>query len=199
MSKDYYRDALLIGIGGTGALLVLGRVAGWAAERLPTLHREVTVVFGLDFDSVLPGISIPAAAMRHGLIFAGLIAVLAAFIVAHCKSPVIRGLLFVLGSLALVGDWGSTADFAEQWIARMVFLAVVVVGVSRVARLNLLGYFLVLAIPGLVAGAEEMLAQPNGFYHAQGVMCDVALGVVLLWPVVGWLTAKRGVVTAAQG
>jgi hypothetical protein len=63
--------------------------------------------------------------------------------------------------------------------------------VSRVARLNLLGYFLVLTIPNLVAGAEEMLAQPNGFYHVQGAMCDVALAVVLLWPAAEWITARK--------
>ncbi|HEY1424864.1 MAG TPA: CPBP family intramembrane glutamic endopeptidase [Candidatus Acidoferrum sp.] len=199
MPKDYYRDALLIGVGGTGAFLVFDRVAGWAAERWPTLHRAAPASFGLNFDALLPGISIPAAAALHGLLVTGLIAALAAFIVAHCKSALVRGMLFVVASLALVGDWGSTADFAQQWVVKALFLAVVVFGVARVARLNLLGYFLVLAIPGLVAGAEEMLAQPNGFYHVQGVMCDVALAVVLLWPVVGWMTAKREVMTATQG
>jgi hypothetical protein len=195
MPKDYYRDALLIGVGGTGAFLALARVAGWAAERWPTLHRAAPASFGLSFDALLPGIAIPASAMLHGLLVTGLIAALAAFIVAHCKSTLVRGLLFVMASLAMVGDWGSTADFAQQWVFKALFLAVVVLGVSRVARLNLLGYFLLLAIPGLVAGAEEFLAQPNRFYHVQGVLCDVALAVVLLWPVVGWMTAKRQAAT----
>ena len=121
---------------------------------------------------VLPGIAISATAVLRGLLFTGLIAVTAGFILAHCKSPVMRGLLFVLGSLAvLVGGWGSPADFLKQWVASAVFLAVVVFGVAQVVRLNLLGYFLVLAIPGLIVGAVELLSQPNGFYHAQGSLC----------------------------
>jgi cytochrome c oxidase assembly factor CtaG len=127
----------------------------------------------------------------HGLVFSGLIAAIGGFIVAHCKSPMIRGLLFVLGSLTMVGSWGSPADFAKQWIAQAVYLAVVVFGVTKVARLNLLGYFLVLAIPGLLLGAVELLSQPNVFYHQQGAICLGALSVLLAWPLAGWLTAKN--------
>jgi hypothetical protein len=190
MPGTYYRDALMIGVGGTGALLALSRVTEWASSHWPTPHRALGAAFGFDFDSFVPGIAIPAGAILHGLVFTGLIAVVAGFIAAHCKSPALRAALFVLGSLAMVGGWGSPADFVKQWIARAVFLAVVVFGVTRVARLNLLGYFLVLAIPGLLLGAVEMLSQPNSFYHQQGVMCVVALGILLAWPVVGWVTAK---------
>jgi hypothetical protein len=118
------------------------------------------------------------------------IALIGGFIAAHCKSPAVRAALFVLGSLAMVGDWGSPADFAKQWMARAVFLAIVVFGVSRVARLNLLGYFLVLAIPALLLGAVELLSQPNAFYRQQGAICLGALAVLLIWPLAGWLTAN---------
>ena len=192
MPKYYYRDALLIGMGATGALVALGRFTAWAAERWPTIHREASAAFGLDFDSFLPGISISAGAARHGLVFAGMIAVIAAFIVAHCKSPAIRGLLFVLATLTMIADSGSTGDFLKQWMGSAVYLALVVFGISRVARLNLVGYFLALAIPALLAGCVEMFSQPNRFYQAQGAMCAAALGIVLAWPIVAWLTAKDG-------
>jgi DNA-binding transcriptional regulator of glucitol operon len=54
------------------------------------------------------------------------------------------------------------------------------------------GYFLALAIPALLAGCVEMFSQPNRFYQAQGAMCAAALGIVLAWPIVAWLTAKDG-------
>jgi membrane protease YdiL (CAAX protease family) len=190
MPGPYYRDAVMIGVGGTGALLALSMVTEWVSAHWPTQHRALGAAFGFDFDSFLPGVSIPAAAVLHGLVYAGLIAVVGGFILAHCKTPVIRGMLFVLGSLAMVGDWGSPADFAKQWIARAVFLAVVVFGVTQIARLNLFGYFLVLAIPGLLLGALEMLSQPNGFYRLQGELCLAALAVLVIWPVAAWLTAK---------
>ena len=148
--------------------------------------------FGLDYDSYLPSLSVPASALLHGLLYAGLVAAIGGFILAHCKSPTIRALLFVLASLAMVSNWGSPADFLKQWATRAVFLAVVVFGVSRVARLNLFGYFLVLAIPQLILGSAELLSQPNGFYHAQGVACIVALGLLLIWPLTAWATAKGG-------
>jgi len=180
----------LIGVGGTAALIALRRVSDWASARWPTPHQSLGAAFGNDFDSVLPGISIAATAVLHGLLFAGAIAAAAAFVVAHCKSPIVRGLLFVLASLAMVGGWGSAADFLKQWIASAVFLAVVIFGIAHVVRLNLLGYFLVLAIPTLLAGCVELLAQPNGFYHTQGMVCAASLGVLLIWPVASWPLAK---------
>jgi membrane protease YdiL (CAAX protease family) len=190
MAKNYYRDALLIGVGGTAALIALKRVSDWMSAHWPTPHPSLGAAFGNDFDSVLPGISISATAMLHGLLFTGAIAATAAFVAAHCKSPVVRGLLFVMASLAMVGAWGSTADFLKQWIAGLVFLAVVVFAVARVVRLNLLGYFLALAIPTLLAGCVELLAQPNGFYHTQGLVCAAVLGAVLAWLIAAWLTTK---------
>jgi membrane protease YdiL (CAAX protease family) len=191
MPNYYYRDALMIGAGGTGALLALRRALEWASAHWPTQHRALSAGFGMDFDSFLPGMSIPAAAVLRGLLISGLIAAVGGFVLAHCKSPVMRGLLFILGSLAMVGDWGSTADFAKQWIASAVLLLVVVFGVKKVVRLNLLGYFLVLTIPTLILGSAELLSQPDGFYKHQGTLCLVALIVLLAVPLSAWMTSKR--------
>jgi hypothetical protein len=167
------------------------RVSEWVSTLWPTTHQSLGAAFGSDFDSLLPAIAIAAATVLRGLLFTGLIALLAGFIAARCKSPAVRGLLLVVASLAMAGGWGSPADFVKQWLASAVFLAVVVFGVARVVRFNLLGYFLVLAISSLMLGCVELRSQPNGFYHAQGVVCAIALGVLLLWPVASWLTAKR--------
>jgi hypothetical protein len=192
MPNYYYRDALMIGVGGTGALLALRHVAEWASAYWPTQHRAVSPAFGMDFDSFVPGISIPAAAVLRGLLISGLVAAVSGFVLAHCKSPIIRGMLFILGSLAMVGDWGSPSDFAEQWIAKSVFLAMVVFGVLKVVRLNLLGYFLVLTIPTLILGSVELLSQPDSFYQHQGIVCLVVLAALLAIPLLAWMTSKRG-------
>ena len=92
----------------------------------------------------------------------------------------------------MTGGWGSPADLAKQWIANAIFLAVVVFGVMKVVRLNLLGYFLVLAISGLLMGSIELLSQPNGFYRTQGIECLAALALLVAWPMTEWLRAAKG-------
>ena len=59
------------------------------------------------------------------------------------------------------------------------------------ARLNLLGYFLVLTIPTLILGSVELLSQSDGFYRHQGIVCLVALLVLLAVPLSAWMTSKQ--------
>jgi membrane protease YdiL (CAAX protease family) len=195
MPGSYYRDALLIGVGGTGALVAVSRITEWLLARWPTPHHSYPAMFGTDFDSLLPAISLPATAVLHGLLFSGFIAVAGGFILAHCKSPVIRALLFVFGSLAMVSHWGSPADFLKQWIARAILLGVVVFGISRIVRLNLLGYFLVLAVPTLILGAEELASQPNRTYQHEAMAILATLVALLLWPLMAWLGGRTQATT----
>ena len=190
MPKSYYRDALLIGLGATAGLMALRRAVEWVSMLWPTPKQYLGAAFGPNFDAYVPGISIAAGVVLKGLLFTGAIAVAGGFIASRCKSPGLQVALFGLGSLAFVGGWGSPADFVKQWLAGAIFLAVVVFGVLRVVRLNLLGYFLVLSIPGLFLGGIELFSQPNSFYRLQGVMCFVAVGLVLIWPLVSWFRAR---------
>jgi len=193
MPGTYYRDALAIGVGGTAALIAVKRVSEWVSTHWRTAHQSLGAAFGNDFDSVLPAISISATTVLRGLLFTGLIALTAGFIAARCKSSAVRVVLFVLGSLAMTGGWGSPADFLKQWIANAIFLGIVVFGVTRVARLNLMGYFLVLAISALMLGTIELASQTNHFYRHQGILCGVALVVLLMWPLTSWLSAKESI------
>ncbi|HXT25531.1 MAG TPA: hypothetical protein VN749_11965, partial [Candidatus Eisenbacteria bacterium] len=172
-------------------LIAVSRATEFVLRRWPTPHRSFPAGFGLDFDSYMPGISISATAALHGLLLAAAIAAVGGFVLAHCKSPLLRALLFVVASIALVNSWGSPADFLKQWLAQLIFLAVVVFGIARVVRMNLLGYFLVLAIPSLILGAQELLSQPNGFYRQQGYLVLAALLALLSWPLTGWLTGAK--------
>ncbi|HEU0369599.1 MAG TPA: hypothetical protein VFR42_10330, partial [Candidatus Acidoferrum sp.] len=86
--------------------------------------------------------------------------------------------------------WGSPADFVKQWLAQIIFLAVAVIGIAKVVRLNLLGYFLVLALPTLVMGAQELLSQPSGFYRQQGYLVMALLVMLLVWPLAQWMRSR---------
>ena len=187
MPAAYYRDALLIGLGGTAGLLGLERLLAAASTYWPTTHRYLDVVFGQDFDAIFPAVSIIGGTLLRGLLWTGLVTVIASFIAAHVRQSGPRVLLFLLGALSLVGgSWGTPADFAKQFLARLILLGVLVFGVRFIMRFNLLGCFLVVAGTTLVTGAAEMLAQPDAFYRANGYAVLFMLVLLFAWPLAAW-------------
>jgi hypothetical protein len=119
--------------------------------------------------------------------YMGVVALVATFIVAKLCPPWLRFLLFVLGTLVLVGgNWGGPADFAKQWIVQAILLGVMVAGVVWIMRFNLLGGFLVLACISLVGGAAELLSQPDAFYRGNGFAVVLILVMVFAWPILFW-------------
>jgi hypothetical protein len=187
MTADYYRDAFWIGLGGAAGLLGFERLLATISTSWPTAHRSLEAFFGQDFDAFLPGGSILGGTLEHGLLLTALVLAIAAFVAAQVRQPALRILLFLFGALALVGGgWGSPADFAKQFLAKLLLLGVLVFGVRHVVRFNLLGCFLIVAGTSLLGGAAELLAQPDSFYRANGYV--VLLGLVLLfaWPLAAW-------------
>ena len=187
MPADYYRDALWIGLGGAAGLLGLERLVATASTYWPTAHRSFEAVFGQDFDALLPGASIVGGTVRGSLLLTTMVLVVASFVAAQVRQPGMRLLLLLLGALALVGGgWGSPADFAKQFLARLLLLCVLVFGIRRVVRFNLLGCFLVVAGTSLLGGAAELLGQPDSFYRANGYAVLLALVLLYAWPLAVW-------------
>ena len=121
--------------------------------------------------------------------YTGLVGLVASFVAAYVKPTWLRTLLFLGAALALVGgNWGSPADFAKQFLSEAMILAVLVVGVTRLVRFNMLGYFLVAASTALLAAGSKLVAQPDAFYKANGYAVFFVLIALLAWP----LIAARG-------
>jgi membrane protease YdiL (CAAX protease family) len=187
MPGVYYRDALLIGLGGTAGLLGLERLLAVASTHWPTVHRYLDVSLGQDFDAVFPAASILGGTVLGGLRMTAYIVVIASFVAARIKSIWLRVLLFLVGALAFVGgSWGTPADFAKQFLACLILLGVLVLGVRFVMRFNLLGCFLVIAGMGLATGAAELLTQPDAFYRNNGYAVLLALILFFVWPLAAW-------------
>jgi len=187
MPGSYYRDALWIGLGGAASLLGLERLLAVASTHWPTVHRSLEASFGSDFDALLPGASILGGTVLRGLLLTGLVTATAAFVAAQVRQPGLRLLLFVVGALALTGgSWGSPADLSKQFLARLILLSVIVLGVRYVIRFNILGCFLVVAGISLLGGAAELLAQPDSFYRANGYAVLLALVLLFGWPFAAW-------------
>jgi Type II CAAX prenyl endopeptidase Rce1-like len=187
MPVSYYRDAFWIGSGGAAGLLGLERLLTVASSHWPTVHRSLEASFGLDFDAILPAASIVGGTVLRGLLFTGLVGAIAAFVAAQVRQPWLRFGLLLVGALALAGaNWGSSADLAKQCLARLILLSVLVFGVRRVVRFNILGGFLVVAATSLVSGASELLSQADSFYRANGYAVLLALIVLFGWPFLAW-------------
>jgi membrane protease YdiL (CAAX protease family) len=195
MPAAYYRDALWIGLGGAGAVLGLQRLLQTTSQHWPTALRSAEAGFGADFDAILPAASILGTTLQHSLMVTGLVALAASFIATQLRARWMRFLAFLLGALAVIaisggGSWGSPVDFVKQWLMQAIFLALVVFGVRRVMRSNILGCFLVLATLALVGDAAALLAQPDAFYRANGYAVVLLLVLLLAWPLVAWRTSS---------
>jgi hypothetical protein len=187
MPKAYYRDGLWIGLGGAAGLLGLQALLATASKYWPTAHRAIESSFGSDFDAIVPVGSVLGSTLVHSLLVMGVVALVASFVAAQVSSTWLRVSLFVLGALTLTGtNWGGPADLAKQWLAKAIFLGVVVFGVRILMRLNVLGGFLVLACMALIGSAAELLGQPHPFYRANGYGVSLILLLLIAWPFAAW-------------
>ena len=197
MPRPYYRDALWIGLGGSAGLLGLERLLEAGSTHWPTLHRYLDVTFGQNFGAVSPSAAIVGETLLDGLRMTAYVVVIASFVAARVKPTWLRVLVFFAGALAVVGgSWGSPADFAKQFLARLILLGVLVFGVRFVMRFNLPGCFLVVAGTSLASGAAELLAQPNAFYQRNGYAVVAVLVLLFAWPLAAW---RQNSLTSAAG
>ncbi len=191
MPAKYYRDAFFIGIGGAGALIGIQTLLQVISQHWPTAHRAAAAEFGSNYDAYVPFGAILGTSLLHSMLYTGAVALAASFIVSQLRAAWLKTLAFVVATFALMpGNWGSPGDYAKQWIAELILLAVIVFGVRYVMRFNILGCFLVVGLIALSSGAAELLSQPNHFYKLNGYGLIVALVLLLGWPV--WLWRAGG-------
>jgi hypothetical protein len=117
----------------------------------------------------------------------GLIAFVAAFVTAVLKPRWLRFGIFLLSAMFLAGsDWATGADFAKQFLVDAILLGVIVFGVRKVIRFNMLGCLLIVALLALLGAAAQLLSQTDAFYRANGYAVVVMMLVLLAWPLTVW-------------
>ena len=190
MPAPYYRDAFCIGAFGSAALMGLARLPV-LFDKWPVLHHAVEAVVPQELESLWPAASAIAGAIDHSFLYLGIIALAAGLIARYIRSKGMRAALVVLFALLLASPAATAGGFARSAVFSLLFVAAVWWGVTRVARFNLLGYFLLLMVTALIPQAVELLAQPNAYFHAQGYAV-IAIGAALLaWPLVAWQRASK--------
>jgi len=192
MTRDYYRDALFIGLGGTAACAGLAAVLRFANEHLPGAQAGAAANFGSNLDAFLPAAAVVGAAVRSGLTLTAVIAIAAGFIAAVMRPVWLRVGVIALGAVAFGGfiaNWHDPMDVAKKMVIAAVWVGAVDLGVRYVVRFNVLGYFLIVAGLALLGAAGGLLRHPDYFYQANGYGLVLALIVLFAWPLVAW---RRG-------
>ncbi|MGH9791576.1 MAG: CPBP family intramembrane glutamic endopeptidase [Candidatus Acidiferrales bacterium] len=195
----YYRDAVLLALGGAGALALYGRLMAQVDRIWPTAKANVMAASYEALQPQLPVVAGVAGAVLAGLFLAGLVAVAAgsfAWLGRVMKSESAArgpqaGLLVVM-VLVMIGSWGGPADYAKQAILQVALLALIVWGVARVLRFNLLAYFLLAGVGTLASFAGELLQHTDGFVRWNGYGAAAAAVAFVVWPLVAWWRASGG-------
>jgi membrane protease YdiL (CAAX protease family) len=189
MPGAYYRDALLIGLGGTAAWVGLDAISKWISLHWFSSQQAAVASFGANLDGAVPAAAIIGNALRGGLTQTALVALAAAFIASMIRPMWMRASAFALAVLSLGGfasNWSDPRDVVKKMVISAIWIAVIDVAVRYVIRFNVLGYFLILASLALVAGASEQLGQPDHFYRTNVYGVLIALGVLYVWPFFAW-------------
>jgi hypothetical protein len=193
MPRAYYRDALFIGLGGTTAWVALESIVSWASQHLPGAQAGAAANFGGNLDALFPVAAILGFSVRTGLGLTAVVAITAGFIVSAIQPKWLRAGVFVLAVAALGGfgaNWHDPMDVAKKMVIAAVWIGVIDVAVRYVVRLNVLGYFLIIAGLFLLGGAGELLQHPDYFYRANGYGLILTLVVLFAWPLVTWRRAE---------
>ncbi|MHB8503911.1 MAG: CPBP family glutamic-type intramembrane protease [Candidatus Acidiferrales bacterium] len=183
----YYRDALWIGVCGTAGILGLRRLIEFVFLNWQTVHRSLPFSLGPYFDAVLPSGAAFGSAVISGFFLTGLIGFTAGFVASVLKARWLRFSFFLLGAMFLIGSsWGNGTDFAKQFLGAAIMLGVIVFGVRRVMRFNVLGCILVVACVSLLGAAAQLLVQPDAFYRTNGYAVLLLILLLLAWPLSVW-------------
>ena len=191
MSPEYYRDALWIGLGGSAALIGVRRFLDAASDWWPTEHRGLAAGAGQMFDAIFPAAMVIGSAILFALIVTGAVMLAGACLGAEVRVRWLRLALFLALAASLVSSWGSPSDFLKQFLSNLILLALVVFGMRRVVRFNVLGLFLIVAGTNLLGGALQLSRQTDGFYRFQAYLVLAVLTLLLAWPLVVWRTGSR--------
>lgn len=186
MPAEYYRDAFWIGLGGSALLIGLRRLLDFASLWWPTLHRGLPSSFGDLFEGFYPGLSVIGSAAFRGLLVTGTLLLAAAFLGAELRVRWLRLVLFFAVPATFVVSYGSAADFLKQFLAGVILLAVVAIGMRRVVRFNLLGLFLVTMCTAMLGAAAALVGQSDAFYRTNGYGILLAVVLLLAWPLLTW-------------
>ena len=177
LSPSYFRDAFCIGLFGSAAVLGLNRLpaafAGW-----PLLRHSLSEAVPGNLDLIQPAVGALTGSIAAAFLTVGLLGIAAGLIALYVRPRWLRAALMVAYAVVMATNVATAGAFFREFAFHLVAVVALWYGVTRLARFNALGYFLLAAMIALVPAAIELLQQPNPYFHVSGlavVACAVAL------------------------
>ncbi|MBZ5699146.1 MAG: CPBP family intramembrane metalloprotease [Acidobacteriia bacterium] len=190
MRSEYYRDASCVALFGAAAVLGFERLPGLFA-RWPLLRHTLGSAVPDGLDTLNPAAGTIASAISGSFFVAGLVALSAALIAAYVRPLWMRAGLSVFVAVLMATNVATPGAFLRDAAFHLLTIAVLWLGVTRVVRFNVMGYFLLASMIVLAPGAIELLKQPNAYFRANGYAVAAFALVLLAWPLLLW---RRGTV-----
>jgi membrane protease YdiL (CAAX protease family) len=186
LRSEYYRDAICVATFGAAAILGLGRLPELFA-RWPLVQHTLGAAVPEGLDALNPAIGILATGILRSFLIPGTIAIAVALIAAYIRPRWMRAGMVVLVAVLFATNAATLGTFLQKAAFHVAILAAVWLSVKHIVRFNVLGYFLFGAMTALLAGAVELLAQPNAYFRANGYAVIGFAVALLAWPLASWL------------
>ena len=189
MDAAYFRDAFCVALFGTGAVMGLARLPALFA-RWPLLRHSLSANVPQNLDALNPAVGSVASAIAAAFIVVGLLGIAAGLIAAYVRPAWMRASLLILYAALMATNVATPGAFFREAGFQLVALAALWFALTRIARFNVLGYVLLVAMIVLIPAAIDLLDQPNPRLHANGYAILALALVVLAWPLMRWQRAR---------
>jgi membrane protease YdiL (CAAX protease family) len=188
---SYYRDGALIGVCGALILAGANRLGDLLARLWPVLRHSFPASVPGTLDASLPALNVLSGAVMYTLIGIGMLVLVLGFASWYLRAAWMQALLLAALAVLLAPRWGSAGDFVQSSVVGFLEIAVIWWGAQRIARFNLVGYFLWAMLLALAPAMQELAGQPNSFFRANGLALAAVIVALLFWPLVSWRQALR--------
>jgi membrane protease YdiL (CAAX protease family) len=184
-SAAYFRDALCVAIFGSAAVMGFTRLPALFA-RWPLLRHSLGTSVPGNLDALNPAAGGLASGIAGSLLAVGFLGIAAGLIAKYVRRAWMRAGLVILCAVLMATNVATAGAFFREAAFQLAALAALWYGVTRIARFNALGYFLLAAMLVMLPGAFELIEQPNPYLHANGYAILVFALAILAWPLMRW-------------
>ena len=188
LNGAYFRDALCVALFGSATVLGLNRLPA-LLERWPLLRHSLGAGVPDRLDLLNPALGALASSISAAFLVAAMVGLAAGLIAAYVRPVWMRAGLLILIAVLMTTNMVTPGAFFRAALTRLMLVAALWYGVTRIARFNVLGYFLLAAMLSLFPAAIELLQQPNPTLRGNGYAVVAIAMAILIWPLLRW---RRG-------